>query len=836
METHSDRPAAEIKRLQRCINDLVSVLAVSAVWTGGEPTQIVRTLLDVLLGLLDLDFAYVRLNGSLGTQTIELSRISQSAQLPTRPQEIGEILKDWLGPDPQRWVPRVQNSTANGDFSIVPVRLGLQADIGFIVVGSRRPHFPGQTEKLVLDVAANQAAIGLQEARLLSEQKRVATELDQRVAERTKALAATNEELRREIAERQRAEEALSVRDLQLRLLVDSIAAPVAVMTVTGEVDVVNASVLEYFGKTLEELKSWSTIDAVHPDDLAPTVAAWMQAVESGRPYEIESRHRRADGVYRWFHVRGFPMLDTDGRIIRWCVLQTDIDDRKKAEQALSASERNLNLTINTIPALVWSARTDGTAEFFNQHYLDYIGLTSEQAQGWGWTAAVHPEDGNRLAAAWQAIMASGEVGEAEGRLRGCDGQYRWFLFRANPLRDESGSVVKWFGVNTDIETRKHAEQALFRSEAFLSKGQELSLTGSFSWDFETGTFTWSNQLYRIYEFEPGTPVTFELISTRYHPEDKAVITGVAEQARSGVANFDYAHRLLMPDGSIKHVHVVAHGSRTRDGRLEYFGAVQDVTERRLSEEALGRVRAELAHVTRVTSLGAMTASIAHEINQPLASIITNAGTCVRMLTADPPNLVVARRTAQRTIDDGNRAAEVVKRLRALFAKKGTMTDSVDLNEAAREVIALSFSELQRGGTILQIQFADALPPVAGDRVQLQQVIHNLLLNASDAMSNITDRPRRLVISTALEADDHVHLTVQDAGVGIDPQHAERLFDAFYSTKSHGMGIGLFVSRSIIENHNGRLWAEPNDGPGAKFLFSIPRLIEDMTSIRTRHG
>ena len=836
METHPDRAASEIKRLERCINDLVSVLALPAVWTGGEPTQIMRTLLDVLPSMLDLDFVYIRLNGSFGEQPIEAARISRSGVLPDRPQKIGEILKDWLGPEPQHWAPAVRNFTGGGRISIAPFRLGLQGDIGIIAVGSRRADFPGETEKLVLSVAANQAAIGLQEARLLSEQKRVASELDQRVAERTKALAATNEELRKEIAERRRAEEALSVRDLQLRLLVDSIAAPVAVMTPTGEVDVVNASVLEYFGKTLDELKNWSTIDAVHPDDLAPTVAAWMTAIETGQPYEIESRHRRADGMYRWFHVRGFPMLDPDGRIVRWCVLQTDIDDRKKAEEALSASERNLNLIVNTIPALVWSARADGTAEFFNQHYLDYIGLTSEQAKGWGWTSAVHPEDMNRLAAAWQAIMASGEEGEAEARLQGFDGQYRWFLFRANPLRDESGNAVKWFGVNTDIEKRKRAEQALYRSEAFLSKGQELSSTGSFSWSFDTGNFTWSEQLYRIYGFEPGTPVTFELISTRYHPEDKAVITGVAEQARSGVATFDYTHRLLMPDGSIKYVHVVAHGSRNQDGRLEYFGAVQDVTERRLSEEALSRIRSELAHVTRVTSLGAMTASIAHEINQPLASIITSAGTCVRMLAVDPPNLEVARRSAQRTIDDGNRAAEVVARLRALFAKKGPPTDSVDLNEAAREVIALSVSELQRSGVSLRPEFADDVPPVAGDRVQLQQVIHNLLLNASDAMSSVTDRPRQLVIGTALEENDHVRLSVQDAGIGIDPRHVERLFDAFYSTKSHGMGIGLFVSRSIIENHSGRLWAEPNDGPGATFSFSIPRLIEDAASARTFHG
>ncbi len=836
METHPDSAASEIKRLERCINDLVSVLALPAVWTGSEPTQIMRTLLDVLPGMLDLDFVYIRLNGSIGEQPIETAHISRSAKIPARPHDIGAILKIWLGPEPPQWAPLVRHSIGDGNISIVPFPLGLQGDIGVIVVGSRRADFPAKIERLILSVAANQAAIGLQDARLLSEQKRLASELDHRVAERTKELAATNEELRKEIAERRRAEEALSVRDLQLHLLVDSIAAPVAVMTPTGEVDVVNASVLEYFGKTLDELKSWSTIDAVHPDDLAQTVAAWLQAVGSGRPYEIESRHRRVDGVYRWFHVRGFPMLDADGSIIRWCVLQTDIDDRKKAEEALSASERDLNLVVNTIPALAWAARPDGSAEFFNQHYLDYIGLSAEEAKDWSWTAAVHPDDLNVLATAWQFIRASEKPGETEGRLRRFDGEYRWFLFRTNPLRDENGKIVKWYGINTDIDGRKRTEEQLRRSEASLAQGQRLSLTGSFSWRVDTNEITFSEELHRIFDLEQDEPVTLERIGARVHPEDFPLLSREIDLARIGGNDLDHEIRLRMPDDRVKYLHTIARPVRNQDGRLEYIGAVQDVTDRRLSEDALGRIRSELAHVTRLTSLGAMTASIAHEINQPLASIITSAGTCVRMLDADPPNLVVARRSAQRTIDDGNRAADVVARLRTLFAKKGSPTEPVDLNEAAREVIALSLGELQRGEVILRPEFTHDVPPVVGDRVQLQQVIHNLLVNASDAMSSVADRPRQLVISTALDDDGHVRLTVQDAGIGIDPHHVERLFDAFYSTKSHGMGIGLFVSRSIIENHNGRLWAEPNDGPGAKFSFSIPRLIEDVTSVRTLHG
>jgi C4-dicarboxylate-specific signal transduction histidine kinase len=291
-------------------------------------------------------------------------------------------------------------------------------------------------------------------------------------------------------------------------------------------------------------------------------------------------------------------------------------------------------------------------------------------------------------------------------------------------------------------------------------------------------------------------------------------------------SDYEHEYRLLMPNGSVKYLHVVAHATRDPDGQLEYIAAVQDVTQRRLAEDALAKARTELARVARVTSLGALTASIAHEVNQPLSGIITNASTCLRMLAADPPNVDGARETARRTIRDGNRASDVITRLRALFSKKDATTELLDLNEVTREVITLSLSELQRSRVMLRAELGDGLPLVTGDRVQLQQVILNLLLNAADAMSGIEDRQRELVIRTECDQDDSVRLSVQDAGVGFEPQGVERFFEAFYTTKSGGMGIGLSVSRSIIESHHGRLWAVPNDGPGATFSFSIPRQPE----------
>ena len=305
------------------------------------------------------------------------------------------------------------------------------------------------------------------------------------------------------------------------------------------------------------------------------------------------------------------------------------------------------------------------------------------------------------------------------------------------------------------------------------------------------------------------------------HPDDLPGFDSVIARGMTG-ANVSFGFRIVTARGAVKHVRGVAHVVEHVEGRPMFVGALQDVTESMVAEEALSRARSELAHVSRVTTLNALTASIAHEVNQPLSGIITNASTCLRMLAADPPDIDGARVTATRTIRDGNRASDVIARLRELFIKKEFTLEPLDLNEAARDVIALSTNDLQRNRVILQSELADGLPFVTGDRIQLQQVILNLLRNASDAMVDVHDRPRQLLITTEREDGQRVRLAVRDAGVGLSPRSMDSLFDAFYTTKSGGMGIGLFVSRSIVEKHHGRLWAQPNDGPGATFFLSIP--------------
>jgi signal transduction histidine kinase len=363
---------------------------------------------------------------------------------------------------------------------------------------------------------------------------------------------------------------------------------------------------------------------------------------------------------------------------------------------------------------------------------------------------------------------------------------------------------------------------ALKRHELLLEEIERASSTGGFCWHATTDKMTCTGEVYRIFELDAAVPVTLQLLGTRIHPDDLPLLHDMIERAREDASGFEYQLRLRLSHQTVKYLQLSARRSEDADAEAQYIGAIQDVTRRRLSEEALGDMRCELARVARVSSLGVLTASIAHEVNQPLSGIMTNASTCLEMLGADPPDIDGARATARRTIRDGERACEVIARLRALFGKRGGNTESVDLNAVTREVIALSLSELHRRQVTLRTEFAEELPTVTGDRVQLQQVILNLLMNAAEAMSGVEDRRRQLLVRTEIQTADRVRLSVQDAGVGFESTDAARLFEPFYTTKSGGMGIGLSVSRSIIESHRGRLWAEPNAGPGATFAFSMP--------------
>ena len=517
--------------------------------------------------------------------------------------------------------------------------------------------------------------------------------------------------------------------------------------------------------------------------------------------------------------------------------LKVQVSERQMAEAKVRELAKGLEAKIrrlveaNVVGIVMWNlegAITDANDAFLRMVQYDRADLASGRLR---WTDLTPADWRDHDARAVAELQATGIMQPFEKEYLRKDGG-RVAVLLGGALFE--GSRNEGVAFVLDLSDQKRAARALRRSEAFLAESQHLSQIGSFSWRPATDEITWSEELYRMYEFDIGVPVTPELISTRVHPEDVSLIARMkmVEQAREG-GDFEWQYRLVMPDRSIKYMHAVAHATRDQDGQLEYVAAVQDVTAQRLTEEARDKARSELAHVARVMSLGTMTASIAHELNQPLSGIVTNASTCIRMLATDPPNVDGARETVRRTIRDANRASDVITRLRALFGKKDPSAESFDLNEATQEVIALSLTERQRNAVILQTEFADNLPPVTGDRVQLQQVVLNLLLNASDAMIDVDDRPRTMVIRTEHEGSDRVRLTVQDTGIGIDPEAVDKLFEAFYTTKSNGMGIGLSVSRSIIESHHGRLWAAANDGPGATFAFSIPCEPKGVTGARS---
>jgi PAS domain S-box-containing protein len=385
-----------------------------------------------------------------------------------------------------------------------------------------------------------------------------------------------------------------------------------------------------------------------------------------------------------------------------------------------------------------------------------------------------------------------------------------------------------FMGTVQDITDSKLAEAALRASEAELRQtnmqlmdAHRMSRTGSFTWDVAADEHLWTEEIYRLFGFDHAGPLRAVAILNAIHPEDRPAFENLLDRANAA-GDFDLGFRIVGRSGPAKYARAVGRRARQGANAPVLTGVLQDVTASKEAEDALNRARSELEHVARVAALGALTASIAHEVNQPLSGIMTNAGTCLRMLATDPPNLQGAAETARRTIRDANRAAEVIKRLRALFAKKAPTVELLDLNEVARELMTLSSGELQRRNVIVQTAFSENLPAVAGDRIQLQQVILNLLMNGADAMAGIEDRPKTLLVLTERGDDGSVRLIVQDTGVGIEPHAAERLFDPFYSTKEHGMGVGLSISRAIIESHEGRLWAAANTGPGATFGFWIP--------------
>jgi signal transduction histidine kinase len=379
----------------------------------------------------------------------------------------------------------------------------------------------------------------------------------------------------------------------------------------------------------------------------------------------------------------------------------------------------------------------------------------------------------------------------------------------------------------SEVLQRQRAEEALQRSEAYLAEAQRISRTGSFGWDVSSGQIFWSAETFRIFEYDPANKPTVEVILLRTHPEDRVFVQETLDQIARDRTAFDFEHRLLLPDGSVKYVQVVGHASINDElGNFEFVGAVTDITERRRAEEErerLRQVQADLAHVTRMTTMGELTASLAHEIKQPISAAVTDAKTCLRWLGRDVPDVPEAREAASRLVKDVTRAADIIGRVSLLFKKGALQRELVDVNELIREMIILLRSEANRYSISIRTELAEDLPKVMADRVQLQQVFMNLMLNGIDAMKETTGGVELTIKSEA--GDGQLLISVSDTGVGLPPEQVELIFKAFFTTKDNGTGMGLPISRSIIESHGGRLWAAGTSGRGATFQFTLPATL-----------
>ena len=578
MDVQARDLAEENKYLQRCANDLVSVLALPAMWSGSEPTQIVDTLLDALVGMLQLDLVYVRLNDTAGQEPIEMVRLFSSEKQIAPPDQIGEVLQNWLRAEPQESSLRERNLLGERELSIVSMGLGLEAEIGVLVAGSDRADFPRQTEKLILSVAANQASIGLQEARLRMEQKRVASELDQRVAQRTRELAAANDQLRKEIAERKHVEHELRGSEEKHRVVVEAANDAVISMDESGTILLANPATQRIFGYVPAEIVG------------KPMTMLMPKAMQG-------------------LHENGF------------------------------------------------------------RRYL---------------------ETGKRR--------------------------------------------INWQGV--ELTARR-------------KDGEEFAAEISF-------------------------------------------------------------------------------GELAIDGRKVFTGFIRDISERkqaqerlRASERNLQTAQSELARVSRLTTMGELAASIAHEVNQPLTAVINNGSACLRLLSKRNLEPDVLRRALDGIIADSTRASAVLARIRAFIRKEPAEKYELDVNDVIHEVLALAAHQVAENQVAVDRRLTTDLPLVLADRVQIQQVLLNLIVNGIEAMNAVTNRPRLLWVQSALDSSGDVLVAVGDSGSGFGSE-VDRVFMPFFTTKTNGMGMGLSISRTILEGHGGRLWAAPNSPHGAVLSFTIP--------------
>jgi hypothetical protein len=560
-------------------------------------------------------------------------------------------------------------------------------------------------------------------------------------------------------------------------------------------------------------------VKRVHPEDRNFVLETVERASTSGGAIDYEYRLLFPDNRIKYVRVLARP-LETASDDLEFAGAVIDITEAKRAEEKIRLSERELRTLVEAIPAYVGTALPDGSVDFISQSWLDYTGFSKEQGMGWGWESVIHPEDVDRVVANWRTALAAGAPVEHELRCRRADGTYHWFLYRGLPLRDDGGNVVKWYGTVTNIDALKETESALRMREHELVS--IIETIPSMLWSlWPTGEPAHLSKRFLEYFGAPFEEFVNRGWMSVIHPDDREELARVFFRAIETGESFTSIHRTRRADGEYRWHHVMGEPLRDPHGKIvQWYGLSIDIDERKRAEDHLRDTRIELSRASKIATVAELSASIAHELNQPLMAVLGNAQAARRWLATNPPNLTETKASIERILRDIRSADETMQRIRALFRSEPYEESDENVLDIIRESLRFIHEDPNKHEVQIDWSIEGSLPPICVDRIQTQQVFINLISNAIEATDGSANKAK-ILLRAFVKQEDEVIVQVIDNGTGIED--TEKIFDAFVTTKEKGMGIGLTVSRSIVEAHGGRLWAEnnPNRG-GATFNVALP--------------